>query len=95
MTVYNDSLTHFDPPEAREELVEMSISLSDIFHDITHLTGESQEEIKKFIANAEMMYTLCAKAQKPTVLTVIKNRLSSAGKLCDISDLTWDDIKLD
>ena len=89
----SDPLAHTNSREAEDELIEMSITLSDIFRGINNLTGESQEEIKKFIADAEMMYALCADAQKPTVLTVIKNRLSSAGKLGDISALTWDAIK--
>lgn len=70
------------------------ITLDAILSGITEFSNESQDHVKQFIANADMIHTL-ATSQTATVLTVIRARLVNASRMGDISALSWDDIKKD
>lgn len=71
----------------------MALSMSDILNGVKDFSAKTQGDIKQFIANADMIMTLAGNDQRLIVLTVIKTRLTAAGKLDDISDLQWTDIK--
>lgn len=70
----------------------MTLSLSDILNGIPDFVPDNQE-IKIFVAKAEMIHKLAATNQKDTVLTVIKAKLATANKLEDISSKSWNEIK--
>lgn len=70
----------------------MTLSLSDILKGTPDFVPENQE-IKVFVAKAEMIHKLAATNQKDTVLTVIRAKLATANKLMDISNKSWIEIK--
>lgn len=70
----------------------MALTASDILNGIKEFSHSSQDEIRQFIANVDMIHTL-ATAQRDTVLTVVRARLANAYKLGDISASTWAEIK--
>lgn len=71
----------------------MALSLSDMLKGIPEFSCKSQPEINTFIANVDMIYDLCAEAQKPQCLTIIRTRLVNAQKLGDITNSTWADMR--
>lgn len=68
----------------------MALTLSDILNGIPDFSSKSQDDIKQFLAKASMIHTL-APTQTATVLTVIGAKLSTANKLGDISNSSWND----
>lgn len=76
------------------QVTEMALSLSDILSGIPEFSSKSQGDINRFVENADMMYDLCAEAQKPNCLRIIKTRLVNAQKLGSLTDKTWPEIKV-
>lgn len=75
-----------------ENTETMTLSLSDILNGIPDFSSKNHDEIKNFIAKADMIHTL-ATGQTETVLTVIRAKLVTANKLGDISASSWPQIK--
>lgn len=75
-----------------ENTHEMALPLSDILNGIPDFSCKNHDEVKQFIAKAELIHSL-ATTQNDTVLSVIRTKLVTANKLGDISTSTWPNIK--
>lgn len=91
-TIDNSALVN-STEVAHQNPNEMStLSLSDILNGIPDFSSKSHDEIKQFIAKADMIHSLAA-AQEQTVLMVIRAKLATANKLGNISTANWTVIK--
>lgn len=72
----------------------MALSVSDILNGIPDFDPKSQESIKKFIAQVDLMNTLSTD-NAPTILQIAKARLVTANKLSSVTNKTWAQIKAD
>lgn len=76
-----------------QNTVKMTLPLSDILNGIPDFSCKNHDEVRQFIAKADLIYTL-AETQGATVLSVIRTKLVTANKLGDISNKTWPEIKV-
>lgn len=90
--------TSNNPPDTTNQnnnnsnTVNMALPLSDILNGIPDFSGRNYDEIKQFIAKADLIHKL-ASTQEETVLHVIRTKLVTANKLGNISGSTWTQIK--
>lgn len=70
----------------------MTLSLSDILNGIPDFSSKNYDDIKHFIAKADLIHAL-ATTQQETVLSVIRAELVTANKLGNVSTSSWADIK--
>lgn len=71
---------------------EMALPISDILNGIPKFS-DSQDAIRQFVADVDLMHQICAENQKQTILTIVKSRLTTAYKLGNVQDDTWAAIK--
>lgn len=61
----------------------MALTTSDILNGIPDFNSKTEEEIKLFVSNADLIHTLAATDQRKTVLAVIRAKLVIADRLDD------------
>lgn len=72
----------------------MALSPGDILKGIPDFDPKSQECVKKFIAQVDLMYLL-APNSNDTIIAVTRAKLVNANKLNSVSDKTWPQIRED
>lgn len=80
------------PTDEGNTTSKMTLPLTDILNGIPDFSCKTHDEIKHFIAKADLIHDL-AKDQNATVLSVIRTKLCTASKLGNISASTWSEIK--
>lgn len=73
---------------------EMALTPGDILKGIPDFDPKSQDSIKVFIAQVDLMYVL-APTGADTILAIAKAELVTANKLSTVTDKTWAQIKAD
>lgn len=72
----------------------MALSPGDILRGIPDFDHKSQDNVKKFIAQVDLMYLL-APNSNDTILAITRAKLIIANKLNSVGDKTWAQIKAD
>lgn len=80
--------------ENNNQNLEMALSPGDILKGIPDFDSKSQDNVKKFIAQVDLM-NLLAPNSGETILAIVRAKLVTANKLSSISDKTWAQIKAD
>lgn len=93
----NENQLPIDTNNAENPNNTMALSPGDILKGIPDFDSKSQESIKKFMAQVDLMYLLAPNGND-TIIAVTKAKLVNATKLGNMEDKTWaqikDDIKL-
>lgn len=72
----------------------MPLTTGDILNGIPEFDPKSQESVKKFISQVDLMYALSPDSGV-TILAIAKAKLVTANKLSSVSEKTWTQIKTD
>lgn len=88
------NLTAQNTQNNTNQTLTMALTPGDILKGIPDFDPKSQDSIKVFIAQVDLMYVL-APNSGDTILAIAKAKLVTANKLSTITDKTWAQIKAD